>query len=127
MVKKNSKKLVDTLKSFGVSAKVVEISMGPTVTRYELTPDAGVKVSKIVGLSKDIALNLAAKSVRIEAPIPGKSAVGIELANKVTNIVTLREVLESEEFKNAKSKLSVALGKDIGGNPIIIDIAKMPQ
>lgn len=126
-LKKNSKKLVDTLKSFGVSAKVVEISMGPTVTRYELTPDAGVKVSKIVGLSKDIALNLAAKSVRIEAPIPGKSAVGIELANKVTNIVTLREVLESEEFKNAKSKLSVALGKDIGGNPIIIDIAKMPH
>ncbi|MCI5971253.1 MAG: DNA translocase FtsK, partial [Oscillospiraceae bacterium] len=126
-LKKNSKKLVDTLKSFGVSAKVVEISMGPTVTRYELTPDAGVKVSKIVGLSKDIALNLAAKSVRIEAPIPGKSAVGIELANKVTNIVTLREVLESEEFKKAKSKLSVALGKDIGGNPIIIDIAKMPH
>lgn len=126
-LKRNSKKLVDTLKSFGVSAKVVEISMGPTVTRYELTPDAGVKVSKIVGLSKDIALNLAAKSVRIEAPIPGKSAVGIELANKVTNIVTLREVLESSEFKNAKSKLSVALGKDIGGNPIIIDIAKMPH
>ncbi len=126
-LKKNSKKLVDTLKSFGVSAKVVEISMGPTVTRYELTPEAGVKVSKIVGLSKDIALNLAAKSVRIEAPIPGKSAVGIELANKVTNIVTLREVLESEEFKNAKSKLSVALGKDIGGKPIIIDIAKMPH
>ena len=126
-LKRNSKKLVDTLKSFGVSAKVVEISMGPTVTRYELTPDAGVKVSKIVGLSKDIALNLAAKSVRIEAPIPGKSAVGIELANKVTNIVTLREVLESKEFINAKSKLSVALGKDIGGNPIIIDIAKMPH
>lgn len=126
-LKKNSKKLVDTLKSFGVSAKVVEISMGPTVTRYELTPDAGVKVSKIIGLSKDIALNLAAKSVRIEAPIPGKSAVGIELANKVTNIVTLREVLESKEFTEAKSKLSVALGKDIGGNPIIIDIAKMPH
>ncbi len=126
-LKRNSKKLVDTLKSFGVSAKVVEISMGPTVTRYELTPDAGVKVSKITGLSKDIALNLAAKSVRIEAPIPGKSAVGIELANKVTNIVTLREVLESKEFINAKSKLSVALGKDIGGNPIIIDIAKMPH
>ncbi|MBE7038689.1 MAG: hypothetical protein E7404_07310 [Ruminococcaceae bacterium] len=126
-LKHNSKKLVDTLKSFGVSAKVVEISMGPTVTRYELTPEAGVKVSKIVGLSKDIALNLAAKSVRIEAPIPGKSAVGIELVNKVTNTVTLREVLESEEFKNSTSKLSVALGKDIGGKPIILDIAKMPH
>lgn len=126
-LKQNSKKLVDTLKSFGVSAKVVEISMGPTVTRYELTPEAGVKVSKIVGLSKDIALNLAAKSVRIEAPIPGKSAVGIELVNKVTNTVTLREVLESEEFKNSTSKLSVALGKDIGGKPIILDIAKMPH
>ncbi len=126
-LKKNSQKLIETLKSFGVNAKVLEISMGPTVTRYEIAPDAGVKVSKIVGLSKDIALNLAAKSVRIEAPIPGKSAVGIEIANKTTNIVTLREVLDSDEFRNAKSKLSVALGKDIGGNPIIIDIAKMPH
>ena len=126
-LKQNSIKLVDTLQSFGVRAKVTGISMGPTVTRYELAPEPGVKVSKIVNLSKDIALSLAAKSVRIEAPIPGKRAVGIELANKTVNTVTLREVLETEEFKNSPSKLSVALGKDICGSPIILDIAKMPH
>ena len=126
-LKQNSIKLVDTLQSFGVRAKVTGISMGPTVTRYELAPEPGVKVSKIVNLSKDIALSLAAKSVRIEAPIPGKSAVGIELANNTVNTVTLREVLETEEFKNSPSKLSVALGKDICGSPIILDIAKMPH
>ena len=126
-LKHNSQKLVETLQSFGVRARVTGISMGPTVTRYELAPEPGVKVSKIVNLSKDIALSLAAKSVRIEAPIPGKSAVGIELANKSVNVVTLREVLETEEFKNAESKLSVALGKDICGSPIILDIAKMPH
>lgn len=126
-LKNNSVKLVETLQSFGVKARVTGISMGPTVTRYELAPEPGVKVSKIVNLSKDIALSLAAKSVRIEAPIPGKSAVGIELANKSVNVVTLREVLETEEFKNSESKLSVALGKDICGSPIILDIAKMPH
>lgn len=124
---KNSHKLIETLKSFGVRANVTGVSMGPTVTRYEIAPEPGVKVSKIVNLSKDIALSLAAKSVRIEAPIPGKSAVGIELANKIVNTVTLREVLETEEFKNSPSKLSVALGKDICGSPIILDIAKMPH
>ena len=122
-----SKKLEETLESFGVSAKVTEISMGPTVTRFELTPKAGVKVSKITGLSKDIALNLAAKNVRIEAPIPGKSAVGIEIPNDTTNAVTLREVLEADIFQKSKSKLSVALGKDISGKPIIMDITKMPH
>lgn len=122
-----SRKLEETLKSFGVSAKVTEISMGPTVTRFELTPEPGVKVSKITGLSKDIALNLAAKNVRIEAPIPGKSAVGIEIPNDTTNAVTLREVLEADIFQKSKSKLSVALGKDISGKPIIMDITKMPH
>lgn len=126
-LKQNSHKLIETLKSFGVKAKVTGVSMGPTVTRYEIAPEPGVKVSKIVNLSKDIALSLAAKSVRIEAPIPGKSAVGIELANKTVNTVTLREVLETDEFKNSESKLSVALGKDICGSPIILDIAKMPH
>ena len=124
---KKSQKLEETLKSFGVSAKVTEISMGPTVTRFELTPEPGVKVSKITGLSKDIALNLAAKNVRIEAPIPGKSAVGIEIPNDTTNSVTLREVLEADIFQKSKSKLSVALGKDISGKPIIMDITKMPH
>ncbi len=124
---RKSAKLEETLKSFGVAAKVTEISMGPTVTRFELTPEAGVKVSKITGLSKDIALNLAAKNVRIEAPIPGKSAVGIEIPNETTNAVTLREVIEADVFSKSKSKLSVALGKDISGKPIIMDISKMPH
>lgn len=124
---RKSAKLEETLKSFGVAAKVTEISMGPTVTRFELTPEAGVKVSKITGLSKDIALNLAAKNVRIEAPIPGKSAVGIEIPNETTNAVTLREVIEADVFAKSKSKLSVALGKDISGKPIIMDISKMPH
>lgn len=120
-------KLQKTLASFGVEAKVTNVTRGPTVTRYELQPSIGVKVSKILNLSDDIALNLAAKSIRIEAPIPGKSAVGIEVPNKSTDMVTLREVIESDEFENAKSKVSFALGKSIDGEPYVADISKMPH
>lgn len=123
----NAKKLEDTLHSFGVSAKVVQINKGPTVTRYELTPSQGVKVSKIVNLSDDIALNLAATGIRIEAPIPGKAAVGIEVPNKTVQSVYMRTVLESDAFKNAESKLTFVLGKDIAGNCVVTDIAKMPH
>ena len=126
-LRENGDKLIETLKSFGVDAHVLEISKGPTVTRYEIAPSAGVKVSKITNLADDIALNLAATGVRIEAPIPGKAAVGIEIANRDVNTVTLREVIDTREFKNFGSKLAVALGKDISGKPIIIDIAKMPH
>ena len=120
-------KLQKTLASFGVEAKVTNITKGPTVTRYELTPSTGVKVSKIVNLSDDIALNLAAKSIRIEAPIPGKAAVGIEVPNQVSESVFLREVIESEAFQNHKSKLAFALGKDAAGEIVVGDIAKMPH
>ncbi len=120
-------KLQKTLASFGVEAKVTNVTRGPTVTRYELQPSVGVKVSKILNLSDDIALNLAAKSIRIEAPIPGKSAVGIEVPNKSTDMVTLREVIESDEFENASSKVSFALGKSIDGVPYVADISKMPH
>ncbi|MBQ9280517.1 MAG: DUF87 domain-containing protein [Clostridia bacterium] len=120
-------KLQKTLASFGVEAKVTNVTRGPTVTRYELQPSVGVKVSKILNLSDDIALNLAARSIRIEAPIPGKSAVGIEVPNKSTDTVTLREVIESDAFENAKSKASFALGKSIDGEPYIADISKMPH
>lgn len=120
-------KLQKTLASFGVDAKVTNVTKGPTVTRYELQPNIGVKVSKILNLSDDIALNLAAKSIRIEAPIPGKSAVGIEVPNKSTETVWLRDIIESEEFENAKSKISFSLGKGIDGTPAIADIAKMPH
>jgi len=123
----NSKKLESTLKSFGVEAKVVSVSQGPAVTRYELSPGQGVKVSKISGLADDLALNLAAVGIRIEAPIPGKSVVGIEIPNKEVMPVYLKEVLDDEEFKNFPSKLAVALGKDIAGNTVIADIAKMPH
>ena len=109
-------KLQKTLYSFGVSAKVENVSVGPAITRYELKPAEGVRVSKIANLADDIALNLAAETIRIEAPIPGKQAVGIEVPNKEKEAVHLREVLESEEFANNKSKLSVALGKDVAGN-----------
>lgn len=126
-LKANAALLVDTLKSFGVQTRVIDISRGPTVTRYELQPSAGVKISKITGLADDIALNLAAAGVRIEAPIPNKAAVGIEVPNKKTDIVTMREIIESSEFSEAKSHLSVALGRDIAGNCIIADIAKMPH
>ncbi len=120
-------KLVDVLKSFGVETKIVDISRGPTVTRYELQPCAGVKISKITNLADDIALNLAAAGVRIEAPIPNKAAVGIEVPNKVCNTVSVREIIESSAFINSKSKLTVAMGKDIAGNPIVTDITKMPH
>ena len=120
-------KLQKTLASFGVDAKVTNITKGPTVTRYELTPSTGVKVSKIVNLSDDIALNLAAKSIRIEAPIPGKAAVGIEVPNTVCESVMLREVIESDVFKNHKSKLAFALGKNAAGEVCVGDIAKMPH
>ena len=123
----NAKKLIDTLASFGVGAKVINVSQGPTVTRYEIQPNAGVKVSKIVNLSDDIALNLAATGVRIEAPIPGKAAIGIEVPNKEVVPVLLRDVIESEEFKNHPSKLAFAVGKDVAGNNIVGDIAKMPH
>ncbi len=119
--------LINTLKSFGVEARVVNISRGPTVTRYELQPSAGVKISKITGLADDIALNLATAGVRIEAPIPNKAAVGIEVPNKQSDVVGVRGIFESPEFLSAKSKLTVALGRDIGGNAIVTDLAKMPH
>ena len=116
-----------TLHSFGVSAKVENISVGPAITRYELKPAEGVRVSKIANLADDIALNLAAETIRIEAPIPGKQAVGIEIPNKEKETVPLRDVIESDEFENNKSKLTVALGKDVAGNIVLADIAKMPH
>ena len=119
--------LVNVLKSFGVETRVVDVSRGPAVTRYELQPSVGVKISKITGLADDIALNLATAGVRIEAPIPNKAAVGIEVPNKATSMVGIKEILETNSFKAAKSKLTVALGKDIGGNAVMTDIAKMPH
>ena len=126
-VRETAKKLQQTLYSFGVEAKVINASCGPTVTRYELQPEQGVKVSKIVGLTDDIKLNLAASDIRIEAPIPGKAAIGIEVPNKTNNAVLLRELLDTDEFKNSKSKLSFAVGKDLAGKPVITDIATMPH
>ena len=120
-------KLQQTLHNFGVGVTVTNISCGPSVTRYELLPEQGVKVSKIVGLTDDIKLSLAAADIRIEAPIPGKSAVGIEVPNKENNIVYLRELLDSASFKNHKSRLAFAVGKDIGGQVVVTDIAKMPH
>ncbi|MEG2348205.1 MAG: DNA translocase FtsK 4TM domain-containing protein [Clostridia bacterium] len=120
-------KLQKTLASFGVEAKVTNITKGPTVTRYELTPSTGVKVSKIVNLSDDIALNLAAKTIRIEAPIPGKAAVGIEVPNSTSESVMLREVIESKAFSEHKSKIAFSLGKDAAGDIVVGDIAKMPH
>ena len=120
-------RLQKTLYSFGVQAKVENVSVGPAITRYELKPAEGVRVSKIANLADDIALNLAAETIRIEAPIPGKQAVGIEVPNKEKEMVNLREVIESDNFENSKSKLSVALGKDVAGNIAIADIAKMPH
>ncbi|HJI61040.1 MAG TPA: DNA translocase FtsK [Ruminococcus bromii] len=123
----NAKKLIDTLTSFGVKAKIVNICRGPSVTRYELQPAPGVKISKITNLSDDIALSLAANGVRIEAPIPGKAAVGIEVPNKVVSMVTMRELIDSDKFKNSKSKLTTVLGKDISGEIVVTDLAKMPH
>ena len=126
-LRENAKKLVETLKSFGVEAKVLEVTKGPSITRYELQPSAGVKVSKIVNLADDIALNLAATGVRIEAPIPGKAAVGIEIPNRNTATVTLREMLETPEFQDFKAKTAFAVGKDIAGKTMVADLSKMPH
>ncbi len=120
-------KLQETLESFGVKVKMGDVSCGPSVTRYELVPEQGVKVSSITRLTDDIKLSLAASDIRIEAPIPGKAAVGIEVPNAKRNMVTLRELLESKEFQEAKSNVSFAVGKDIGGKTIVTDIAKMPH
>ena len=120
-------KLQKTLYSFGVSAKVENVSVGPAITRYELKPAEGVRVSKIANLADDIALNLAAETIRIEAPIPGKQAVGIEVPNKENEVVHFRDIIDTEEFRNHKSKLAFALGKDVAGKEIVTDIAKMPH
>lgn len=126
-LKETAQKLVSTLKSFHVDAKLLNVSKGPAVTRYELLPGEGVKVSKIVNLADDIALRLAATGVRIEAPIPNKEAIGIEIPNKAVDMVHLREVLDSEEFRTAKTRLAFAVGKDIAGKNVIFDIGKMPH
>ena len=120
-------RLQQTLASFGVKATITDISQGPSVTRYELQPEQGVKVSKIVGLQDDIKLNLAATDIRIEAPIPGKAAVGIEVPNKENAAVSLRELLEAKEYKDFHANLAFAVGKDIGGQVVVTDIAKMPH
>ena len=120
-------KLQKTLYSFGVSAKVENVSVGPAITRYEIKPAEGVRVSKIANLADDIALNLAAESIRIEAPIPGKQAVGIEIPNKENEIVHLRDILETDKFQKHKSKLAFALGKDVAGEEVVADISKMPH
>lgn len=122
-----AKKLIETLNSFKVSAKVVNISRGPTITRYELSPEAGVRVRSISALVDDISLNLATSGVRIEAPIPGKAAVGIEVPNRVVSTVYLRELVANERFSSAASKLTASLGEDVAGEPIYLDIAKMPH
>ena len=119
--------LVDTLRNFGVNVEVTDISCGPAVTRYELHPEQGVKVSRIVALSDDIKLNLAAADIRIEAPIPGKAAVGIEVPNKENRTVYLREILKSDAFNKASSKVTVGIGCDIAGDPVVADLAKMPH
>ncbi len=126
-LRKTAQKLQDTLHNFGVNVTVTNVSCGPTVTRYELQPEMGVKVSRIVSLADDIKLNLATPDIRIEAPIPGKAAVGIEVPNKEHSAVMLRDLIQSEEFKTAKSKLSFAVGKDIAGKTVVTDIAKMPH
>ena len=126
-LRKTAQKLQEVLHNFGVNVTVTNVSCGPTVTRYELQPEMGVKVSKIVGLADDIKLNLATPDIRIEAPIPGKAAVGIEVPNKENSTVMLRDLLQSEEFQKAKSKLSFAVGKDIAGKTVVADIARMPH
>ena len=127
VVQSMSRKLEETLNSFGVAAKVINITTGPSIMRFELSPGPGVKVSRIVSLADDIALSLAAVGLRIEAPIPGKSAIGIEIPNRETQLVPLRSLIESREFKESRSPLSVALGRDIPGSPIICDLTKMPH
>ncbi|XID95068.1 DNA translocase FtsK [Paenibacillaceae bacterium WGS1546] len=122
-----ARKLEATLESFGVRAKVLDVARGPAVTRYELQPDVGVKVSRIVSLTDDIALALAAKDIRMEAPIPGKSAIGIEVPNNEVSVVTLREVLETQPFQDSAAKLTIAFGRDISGQPIVGNLARMPH
>lgn len=126
-ITETASKLQRTLHSFGVSAKVENVSVGPTITRYELKPAEGVRVSKIANLSDDIALNLAAESIRIEAPIPGKQAVGIEIPNKEKDMVALRDIIADKKFQEAKSKLTFAVGRDAAGETVVTDIAKMPH
>ena len=126
-LKETAEKLEDTLRTFGVQVKITDISQGPSVTRYELKPDRGVKVSRIVNLSDDIKLRLAATDIRIEAPIPGKSAIGIEVPNKHETTVHLRELMETRDFRNFKGALPFAVGKDIGGKTVLADIARMPH
>lgn len=123
----NAQKLISTLESFGVKATITHISRGPSVTRYELHPAPGVKINKITNLADDIALNLAANGIRIEAPIPGKAAVGIEVPNKTVNTVSIRELIDSEEFESSESKLTCVLGRDIAGKIVTTDIAKLPH
>ena len=127
LLTEKAEKLEDTLKNFNVDARVVQVTQGPTVTRYEVQPAVGVKVSSIVRLADDIALNLEAKSIRIEAPIPGKAAVGIEVENDSVTMVKVREIIDSTEFKESKSKITVAIGKDINGTPIVADLKSMPH
>ena len=126
-LKETALKLQETLKTFGVNVTVTDISQGPAVTRFELQPEAGVRVNKIVGLADDIKMNLAAKDIRIEAPIPGKAAVGIEVPNKENQAVAFRDLIESKEYKEFSSKLAFAVGKDIAGKTVVADIAKMPH
>lgn len=126
-LKENAQRLIETLRSFNVNATITDISRGPTVTRYELKPAAGVRISKITNLADDIALNLAATHVRIEAPIPGKAAVGIEVPNTIKNTVSMRELIDTPEFYEQRSLLSAGIGKDIAGNCVYCDIAKMPH
>ncbi len=125
--KNQSKQLEDTLKNFGVKAKVVNVGQGPTITRYEVEPETGVKVSKVANLSDDIALALAAQDVRIEAPVPGKPVIGIEIPNQGPSLVRFREIVASEEFKNSSKKIPLALGYSIDGKPVIADLATMPH
>lgn len=120
-------KLEETLQNFHIDAQVIQVTQGPAVTRYEIHPNVGVKVKSIVNLADDIALNLEAKSIRIEAPIPGKAAVGIEVENDKVNMVTIREIIDSKEFKNARSKITFTVGKDIAGNAIVADLKGMPH
>ncbi len=126
-LKETAIRLQETLRTFGVNVTITDISQGPTVTRYELQPEVGVKVSRIVSLQDDIKLNLAATDIRIEAPIPGKAAIGIEVPNRENTTVSFRELVESEEFQKSQSRLSFAVGKDIGGKTVVTDIAKMPH
>ena len=126
-LKETAYRLQETLRTFGVNVTMTDISQGPSITRYEMQPEQGVKVSRIVNLANDIKLSLAAVDIRIEAPIPGKPAIGIEVPNRHPSVVALRDILETQEFRSAKSRLAFAVGKDIGGNTVVTDIAKMPH